>query len=221
MAAMKRPSLAAAAVICLTVVVAAQAPPAAQTPAANAKLDAAMRAFWDADDAGDADKAAKQILASGATFEEVRARLKTGRPYAKQKTGRIELPSKDHGLSLDNIVEIPAEYDPARAWPLRVSLHGGVGREAPGPGDAPARPLANRIQSAGEIVLHPRAWAQSQWWNAGQVDKITRLIARLHHRHLGRRHRRVLLRHAARDAVVGLHAAQRPSAGDCQPGHWR
>ena len=50
---------------------------------------------------------------------------------------------------LDNIVEIPAEYDPARAWPLRVSLHGGVGREAPGPGDPPARPLANRIQSAG------------------------------------------------------------------------
>ena len=28
-------------------------------------------------------------------------------------------------------------------------------------------------------MLHPRAWAQSQWWNAGQVDNITRLIARV------------------------------------------
>ena len=45
------------------------------------------------------------------------------------------MPTRDHGLSLDNIVEVPAEYDPARAWPLRVSLHGGVGREAPGPND--------------------------------------------------------------------------------------
>jgi pimeloyl-ACP methyl ester carboxylesterase len=149
---------------------------AAQTP--PTKLDAAMRAFWDADP-GDADKAAKQVVATGASIEEVRVRLKTGRPYTTQKTGRIELPSRDHGLALDNIVEIPAEYDPARSWPLRVSLHGGVGREAPGPNDPPARPLANRIQSAGEIVLHPRAWAQSQWWHSGQVDNISRLIARV------------------------------------------
>ena len=103
-----------------------------------------MRAFWDADE-GEADKAAQQVLASGASVDEIRARLKAGRPYAKQKTGRIELPSRDHGLALDNIVEVPADYDPARAWPLRVSLHGGVGREAPGPGDPPARPLTNRI----------------------------------------------------------------------------
>ena len=150
----------------------------AQAPATSARLDPAMRAFWEADE-GDADTAAKQVLASGASVDEIRTRLKAGRPYAKQKSGRIELPSRDHGLALDNIVEIPAEYDPARPWPLRVSLHGGVGREAPGPSDPPARPLANRIQSAGEIVLHPRAWAQSQWWNAGQVENITRLIARV------------------------------------------
>ncbi len=114
-----------------------------------ARLDAAMRAFWDADEAGDAEKAAKTVVASGASFDEIRARLKAGRPYAKQKTGRIEMPTRDHGLALDNIVEVPAEYDPARAWPLRVSLHGGVGREAPGPSDPPARPLTNRIQSDG------------------------------------------------------------------------
>jgi pimeloyl-ACP methyl ester carboxylesterase len=150
----------------------------AQTPP-SAKLDAAMRAFWDADGEGDAASAAKQIVASGASVEEIRARLRTGRPYAKQKTGRIELPSRDHGLALDNIVEVPADYDPARAWPLRVSMHGGVGREAPGPNDPPARPLANRIQSAGEIVLHPRAWAQSQWWHWGQVENISRLVARV------------------------------------------
>jgi len=151
----------------------------AQTGAPASKFDTAMRAFWDADDSGDAEKAAKTVVASGASFDEVRARLKAGRSYARQKTGRIEMPTRDHGLSLDNILEVPADYDPARAWPLRVSLHGGVGREAPGPGDPPARPLTNRIQSAGEIVLHPRAWAPSQWWNLSQVENITRLVARV------------------------------------------
>jgi pimeloyl-ACP methyl ester carboxylesterase len=149
--------------------------------AATATLDTAMKAFWDADDQSSAEKAAKQVLASGASFDDIRARLKAGRAYGKQKTGRIELPTKDAGLALDNIAEVPVEYDPARAWPLRVSLHGGVGREAPGPGDQPARPLSNRIQSAGEIVLHPRAWAQSQWWHSGQVDNIAKLISRLKH----------------------------------------
>jgi dienelactone hydrolase len=150
-----------------------------QAPPGSSRLDLAMRAFWDADDQGATERAVKQVLASGAGFDEIRARLKAGRPYATQKTGRVELPSRDHGLALDNLVEIPAEYNPARAWPLRVSLHGGVGREAPGPGDPPARPLTNRVPGAGEIVLHPRAWAQSQWWNHGQVENITRLVERV------------------------------------------
>ena len=153
----------------------------AQTGAPASKFDAAMLAFWAADDSGDAEKAAKTIVGSGAGFDEVRARLKAGRPYSNQKAGRIEMPTRDHGLSLDNMLEVPADYDPARAWPLRVSLHGGVGREAPGPNDPPARPLTNRIQSAGEIVLHPRAWAPSQWWNLSQVENITRLVARVKH----------------------------------------
>jgi poly(3-hydroxybutyrate) depolymerase len=160
-------------------VLASAAALSAQSASSPGRLDPAMRTFWDAGDPGDADKAARQLIASGAGVEEIRARLKAGRPYAKQRTGRIDMPSKDNGLTLDNVVEVPAEYDPARAWPLRVSLHGGVGREAPGPNDPPARPLANRVQSAGEIVLHPRAWAPSQWWNLSQVENITRLIARV------------------------------------------
>src|SRR5215510_6563456 len=108
-----------------------------------AQLDAAMKAFWDADDQGGADKAAKLVAATGAPLDEVRARLKAGRSYGKAKSGRVDLSSRDHGLLLDNVLEVPADYDPSRAWPLRVSLHGGVGRDAPGPGDPPARPLSN------------------------------------------------------------------------------
>jgi dienelactone hydrolase len=165
--------------LCVVLATISAAALSGQAPPASSRLDVAMRAFWDADEQSGAEKAAKQVLASGASFDEIRGRLKAGRPYVKQKTGRVELKSRDHGIALDNIVEIPEDYDPARAWPLRVSLHGGVGREAPGPGDPPARPLTNRIPSPGEIVLHPRAWAESEWWKPSQVDNIARLIDRV------------------------------------------
>ena len=109
-------------------------------------------------------------------FDQVWSRLKAGRTYRAEPTGRIELPSVDHGTRLDNVLEVPPEYVPSRSWPLRVTLHGGVGRPAPRAGDEPARPLANRIPGAPELVLHPRAWAQSEWWTAGQVENILTLL---------------------------------------------
>jgi len=151
----------------------------AQSPAARGALDAAMLAFWSATSEGDREDAGRKIVATGAAFDEVIARLKAGRSYAQQKTGRIELPSRDHAMSLDNVLEVPANYDPSRTWPLRVSLHGGVGRQPPGPGDPPARPLNNRIASDGEIVLHPRAWFDSAWWTPKQIENLTRLIDRV------------------------------------------
>ena len=60
-----------------------------------------------------------------------------------------------------------------------MSLHGGVGRQASERGDPPARPLSNRIPIAGERVLHPRAWSQSECWTAGHVDNINTLLARV------------------------------------------
>ncbi|HZJ33889.1 MAG TPA: dienelactone hydrolase family protein [Vicinamibacterales bacterium] len=120
-----------------------------------------------------------QRPASVDPYDEMAARLKAGPTYQSARAGRITLPTSDRGVSLDNVLEVPADYDPARRWPLRVSLHGGVGRAAPGPGDPPARPLTNRIQSAGELVLHPRAWSGSEWWTWGQVDNITKLIDRV------------------------------------------
>jgi poly(3-hydroxybutyrate) depolymerase len=149
--------------------------------AANVSLDAAMQAFWNANGDGGREEAGRTIVASGATFDDVARRLKAGRSYARQKTGRLELPSRVAGVALDNVAEIPDNYDPGHAWPLRVSLHGGVGRQPPGPGDPPARPLNNRIASDGEIVLHPRAWFDSAWWTPGQIENLTKLIDRVKH----------------------------------------
>lgn len=158
-----------------TVLLAQQASPGA--------LDAAFGAFWEADSPGAAERAARRIEATGAAFDTILQRLKKGRPYARARTGRIDMPSRDQEVVLDDSVEIPAEYDPSRAWPVRVSLHGGIGREPPAPDDPPARPLANRMPMPGEIVLFPRSWATSAWWSVKQVENISRLLDRVKRRY--------------------------------------
>lgn len=113
------------------------------------------------------------------TFDKAYARLKAGRTYQVAPTGRItEWQTRIDGDLIDNVVDVPADYDPATPIPLRVSLHGGVGREAPAPGDEPARGLSNRTQAGKEIVIHPRAWSTSAWWRPAQVDNILALVAR-------------------------------------------
>ena len=127
-------------------------------------------------DSREAAEAAARRIGKDVSFDEAWRRLKEGRPYAPLRTGHVDLPSSDHGTRLDNVLEVPPDYAPGRKWPLRVSLHGGVGRPAPGPGDDPPRPLTNRIPSDGELVLHPRAFADSEWWRPGQVDNVMRLV---------------------------------------------
>jgi poly(3-hydroxybutyrate) depolymerase len=112
-------------------------------------------------------------------YDAAAARVKKGREYRQARTGRIQLPTTVGGVTLDNVLDVPADYDPARRWPLRVSLHGGVGRPHPGPNDPPPRPLTNRTVSVGELVLHPRAWSGVEWWTSAQIENIQRLVDRV------------------------------------------
>jgi poly(3-hydroxybutyrate) depolymerase len=153
----------------------------AQSPSAPAGADS-LDEFVQAPSQGAAETAASRV-GKDVPFDVAWRRLKTGRLYKAERTGRAEMPTADYGARLDNVLEVPAEYAPTRAWPLRVSLHGGVGRQAPGSGDEPARPLANRIAGGAEFVLHPRAWAQSEWWTWGQVQNIAALVDRVKRRY--------------------------------------
>ena len=168
-----RTAAASVLVVAASVLVSAQPQPS--------KLESALRVFWSAETLERRATAAAGVLASGASYEDLAGRLKAGRDYRPARTGRINLPTGDRGLSLDNVLEVPADYVPTRAWPLRVALHGGVGRPAPGPDDPPARALTNRIPITGELVLHPRAWSGSEWWTFGQVENIAKLVDRVKH----------------------------------------
>jgi dienelactone hydrolase len=154
-----------------------------RTAPASAPLDDAMRAFWDAGSPGEAEKRVAKVVATSPAFGEVLSRLRAGRTYGPERSGKIELPTTVSAQHLDNIAEVPAEYTPTTRWPLRVSLHGGVGRPAPEPGAQPARPLTNRIPGGPEVVLHPRAWAETEWWKKDAVDNIYSLVDHLKRRY--------------------------------------
>jgi hypothetical protein len=80
------------------------------------------------------------------------------------------------GVAFDNLVEIPAEYDPARPWPVRVQLHGGIMRQNPEEG---RRRRGNRIPGEPQIVIQPFGWNEAAWWHGPQVENILTLVDRV------------------------------------------
>jgi dienelactone hydrolase len=135
-------------------------------------VNAAFKAFWDAPNADAAEKTARGIIDSGADFDAVWTRLKAGRTYAKEKTGLIRKSTSVGGMTLETLIEIPAEYDPAKKWELRMQLHGGVGRE-PQEG---RQPQSLRIPGESQIYIEPQASEQAAWWHTSQVDNILNLL---------------------------------------------
>lgn len=159
------------------IAVGAQAPPS---------VDALVEKFLAAETPVDAAAIGDQIAAAGGDFDSLYARLKTGRAYLDEKRGEYSLRWRSTtGPFFNNVVDVPAEYDPAKKWPLRVQLHGGIGRPSPNavaPGRQPAAPGArpvrtpNRIPGETQIYLHPSGWMQAQWWDEEQVDNILRAV---------------------------------------------
>jgi len=135
-------------------------------------VDAAFKAFWDAPNASAAEKASHGVVGSGVSFEEAWTRLKAGRTYAKEKTGLIRHPTSVGGVAIGNIIEVPEEYDAAKKWPLRVQLHGGVGRDLR---DDPP-PQSARIPGEPQIYIEPQAYWEAAWWHTSQVDNILGLV---------------------------------------------
>ena len=137
-----------------------------------ASIDAAFKAFWDAPTASAAEKASHAVLGSGVSFDEAWQRLKAGRSYGKEKTGLIRRPASVGGVTIDNIIEVPAEYDAAKKWPVRVQLHGGVGRDLR---DDP-QPQSSRIPGEPQIYIEPQAYWEAAWWHTSQVENILGLL---------------------------------------------
>jgi len=144
-----------------------------------AAVDADFDAFWAAASPRAAAVAAVRLLRDDVDFDTAFARLRAGRRYAPAPTGRLDetvaIPGTD---PFPDTIDVPATYDPATRWPVRVQLHGGIGREASRPQRGP-----NRIAGEPQIYLFPAASADAAWWHGNQVDNVLALLDRVKRRY--------------------------------------
>ncbi len=145
----------------------------AQAPAHGAL----WQAFWRSASPRDAAKDAERLLKAGVTFDEAWTVLKGGRQYERAPVGERPMRgTAQGGVAFDNYIVVPDDYDPARKWPVRVQLHGGVDRQDPEEG---RRRRDNRIAGEPQIYIHPFGWADAAWWHGPQVENIVSLLDRV------------------------------------------
>ena len=153
-------------------------PTLAQTRADAQAIDRAFAAFFAAENPAQAAARIDAVVASGVSFDDALARLRRGRSYAADvPRGRQDASHRIANVAHPYTIIIPEDYDPARAYPVRVQLHGGVGGPMrPGRGgDAAERIPGTRP----EIYVLPNSWEQSMWWQQSQAANVAAILDRL------------------------------------------
>ncbi len=175
---MKLPSLATLAIA--TSIAAASLPHTlriahAQTLTASA-VDAAFQKFWDARSPADAAKLVDMVLQSGVTYDDALRRLRRGRTYSPQKTGVVILTNRTSDkVEHYYAVNVPAAYDPARAYQVRFQLHGGVmGRSTNQPRNS--GDIGNLAGPAEQFYVLPYGWTDAPWWSEDQILNLTAIV---------------------------------------------
>src|SRR5262249_10504258 len=123
---------------------------------APSSVDGAFNAFFQARTSGEQAAAADRIVATRVGFDEAFTRLRGGRTYSRDVPrgvvpGSYRSESGEYFYTLD----VPERYDPARKYPVRFQLHGGVGRITD---SAPRAGAATHLAGAEQIYVMPYAW---------------------------------------------------------------
>ena len=146
--------------------------PAGRTAAPS--VDEAFAAYWAAASVAEATAAAPAITASGVDFGAALARLKKGRTYDPKAPRGVQALTRTAGTTaFPYTVDVPAGYDAAKKYQVRVQLHGGVGRPDPAVrGDGSIGALAGGEQ----IYVLPQAWAAAEWWTPAQDENLPAIL---------------------------------------------
>lgn len=143
---------------------------------ASDDLAAAVGRFWAADPVHRRRAIAREIVASGAGFDEVLAALREGRAYpADVARGRLLRERTDgRGVRYPYQILVPEDYEPDVPLPVRFELHGGMGAEEWVELDGAWSPGWRPVP--GQIVVLPAGWWDSMWWEHGQVENFEAIL---------------------------------------------
>jgi len=143
-------------------------------------LTADVGLFWLSSDPAERASAAERLASSRADPIDVFAALRAVPAYrADAPTGRLDRRrSNADGRVHPYTVLVPESYDPARAWPVLVYLHGGIGRPSWKEPGGWWREYT-RVADPDRIVVIPAGWAESTWWQESQVENLTGILEEL------------------------------------------
>ena len=160
----------------LAMVLAALAWAAAAAPLLAQDLGPAVADFWAAGSPEEIDGAVDRILALDPGIEPLFPLVRAGGAYdAGVPRGRQVLTRRNpDGVEYRTIAWIPDDYDPARRYPVRVYLHGGVSR--PRRDEAAWWRNQERYARDDAIVLFPESWRETMWWQASQIENLAGLV---------------------------------------------
>lgn len=79
------------------------------------------------------------------------------------------------GLRYPYILLVPETYDPQRAYPVQVVLHGSTRRPAWREGEEHWRPI-DAFRNEESIVVFPAAWDEAMWWSHRQVANLGAIL---------------------------------------------
>jgi poly(3-hydroxybutyrate) depolymerase len=146
------------------------------SPAFAQDLTAAVDAFWAAGSSSEIDRAVQAILALEPDVEPLWSSLRAGTAYSDSvPRGRLVMTRENaDGVDHRYVLHVPEDYDPARRYPVRVYLHGGVSR--PRRADVDWWRNDERYARADSLVLFPESWVDSLWWESTQIENLTGML---------------------------------------------
>ena len=149
-------------------------------PVDEAVVQELVAGLWEAETPRDRELAVRALIASGAGTTALGSLLRAGRVYGPDPaTGLLEHQwVHEDGTVFPYLLWIPESYDPARRYPVRVYLHGGVSRGPWEPGERWWR-NTDRVRSEQHIALIPAAWSEARWWHRSQVESLREILRRV------------------------------------------
>ena len=138
-----------------------------------------VASFWASPTVPERDRVAARILEADPDVDRLLTLLREERRYDEEvPRGRIlRKRVASNGVVHPYLILVPSDYTPARKWPVRLELHGGMGAEAwdPDAGDWATGWEPVRDQ----IVVLPAGWFDSMWWEHSQVENLAAILREL------------------------------------------
>ena len=151
---------------------------AASQTTAPTDADTTFAGFFEAHTPSAVAAASDRIVASGIGFEEAVRRLKLGRAYSTDvPRGVVQSSYRSETGEYFYTLDVPPGYDPNRKYPVRMQLHGGVGRIEDN--TPPRSGSGGRLAGAEQIYVMPYAWRNAPWWSARQTDNLRAILDRV------------------------------------------